>query len=124
MRWAPALPPAALAVAAVLAGHIRRIAQAGRLRVPERRAAQLLHATGRGTVLALIATPEAQRDPELSALAREAVLTAITIAPLAPASSGRAGAAITLHASLDDANELTPAELAMLREWLVRIAGA
>jgi hypothetical protein len=40
--------PAAAAAAAVLAGHIRRIAEAGRLRVSEERAAQFVHAVGCG----------------------------------------------------------------------------
>ncbi len=115
-------PPAALAAAAVLEGHVHRIAEAGRLRVPEPRAAQLIHAAGSGTVLALIATPQDQRDPHLSPLAREAVIAAITATPSASATTGRAGAAITLRATLDDADELTAAEQTLMREWLDRLA--
>lgn len=118
------LPPAALAAAAVLDDHIRRIAQVGRLAVPERRAAQLVHAAGSGTVLSLIATPAGQRDRKLSALAREAVVTAISISPPPSADLGAVGAAITLRASLADAKGLTAAEQTMLREWLDRISGA
>lgn len=117
-------PPATLAAAAVLQGHIRRIAQADRLRVPEHLAVQLVHASGSGIVLALIATPEAERDPQLSPIAREAVIAGITDAPRGSAPPGRAGAAITLLASLEGADELTVAERTLLGEWLDRITRA
>ena len=115
--------PAALDAFEVLAGHIRRIAEAGRLRVPEDRAAALVHAAGSGTTLALIATPEGRRDPELSHTAREAVLAAITAdAPAAP-EPGPAAAAVTLRAALPRTDALTASESALMREWLDRIAG-
>ena len=115
--------PAALAAFDVLAGHIRRIAEAGRLRVPEDRAAALVHAAGSGTTLALIATPGERRDPELSRAAREAVLAAITAdAPVTP-EPGAAAAAVTLRAVLPRTDALTASESALLREWLDRIAG-
>ncbi|MEU0841368.1 TetR/AcrR family transcriptional regulator [Streptomyces sp. NPDC005962] len=119
--------PAALAAFDVLAGHIRRIAEAGRLRVPEDRAAALVHAAGSGTTLALIATPGERRDPELSHAAREAVLAAITAdAPSTPEpepGAGAAAAAVTLRAVLPRTDALTASESALLREWLDRIAG-
>ena len=120
-------PPAAGAANDALAGLVHRIAEAGRLRVPERRAAQLLHAAGRGTTLALIALPESERDPELSRAAREAVIAAITTdtpaagAPPSPAES-LVPAAVTLRALLPYAEELSDAERALLQEWLTRIA--
>lgn len=115
--------PAALDAFDVLAGHIRRIAEAGRLRVPEDRAAALVHAAGSGTTLALIATPEERRDPELSHTARDAVLAAITTdAPAAP-EPGPAAAAVTLRAALPRTDALTASESALMREWLDRIAG-
>lgn len=85
-----------------------------------------MHAAGSGTTLALIATPEENRDPELSSTAREAVIAAITTgesatgrasSPVAPAT-----AAVTLRALLPRTEALTPAELGLLREWLDRIA--
>jgi len=90
--------PAALAAAEVLAGHIRRIAEAGRLRVSEERAAQLVHAAGCGTTLTLIARPENGRDPALSEMAREAVIAAITTDAPAPAPPGPVSAAVALRA--------------------------
>ncbi|MGW2327402.1 TetR/AcrR family transcriptional regulator [Streptomyces sp. NPDC001700] len=117
--------PAALAAFDVLAGHIRRIAEAGRLRVPEERAAALVHAAGSGATLALIATPEERRDPGLSHAAREAVLAAITTAaaPAAPeCEPGPGSAAVTLRAVLSRSDALTASESALMREWLDRIA--
>lgn len=46
-----ASPPAAVVAAEVLAGKIRRIAEAGRPRAAEERAADLVHATACGTLL-------------------------------------------------------------------------
>src|ERR1700738_706030 len=57
-----AAPPAAVAAFEILAAHIHRIAEAGRLRVSEEHAAQLVHAAGGGTTFALIAMPEERRD--------------------------------------------------------------
>jgi AcrR family transcriptional regulator len=121
--------PAARAAADVLAGQVRRIAAAGRLRVGEERAAQLIHAAGCGMTLTLIALPPAQRDPALSVLARESVIAAVTVSPPAgsgavgAAPAGPAGAAGALRASLPEVTVLSAAERGLLDEWLVRIAG-
>jgi AcrR family transcriptional regulator len=111
----------------VLEEHIARIARAGRLRVPEATAAHLVHAGGSGTVFALLALDEDERDPRLSDLAREAVIAAIsTDAPVASA-GGVAPAAIALHAALggdgdgDGDAVLTAGERTLLGEWLRRL---
>jgi AcrR family transcriptional regulator len=114
--------PAAAAAYDVLAKHIRRIAEAGRLRIPEDRAAALVHAAGSGTTLALIATPADSRDLELSITAREAVIAAITTDAPAASSTGPAAAAVTLRALLPQTGSLTEAELGLMREWLGQIA--
>ena len=98
--------PAAEAGLAVLRGRIHRVAAAGRLRVPEPRAAELVHAAGTGTLLALLAAPPESRDPGLADAMWEAVA----------------------HRILTDAPEpdavpaapLTDAERALLAEWLAR----
>ncbi|OLR92408.1 TetR/AcrR family transcriptional regulator [Actinokineospora bangkokensis] len=113
--------PALAATTDVLAQHIHRIAVAGRLRVPEARAAALVHAAGSGTTLSLIATPPPERDPDLSPTAREAVIAAITTEGAA-ATPGPGAAAITLRASLDDLDRLSAGEKALLAEWLDRVA--
>jgi hypothetical protein len=106
----------------VLTKHIRRIAEAGRLRVPEDRAATLVHAAGCGTTLTLIATPEDRRAPELSPTAREAIIAAITTDAPAAAAPGPAAAAVTLRAVLPQTDALTAPERGLMQEWLDRIA--
>ena len=115
------VPPAARRAAEVLAQHVRRIAEAGRLRVGEERAAQLVHAAGSGTTLTLIALPPDRRDPALSDLAREAVIAAITTDAPAHVAPGPVGAATALRAVLPQTDALTGPERALLHEWLDRV---
>lgn len=115
-------PPAALAGFEMLAAKIRRIAEAGRLRVDEERAAYLIHAAGSGVTLTLIAMPEESRDMTISELGREAVIAAITTGDSVAAEPGLVGAAVTLRAALPQTSALTPHEKALLQEWLERIA--
>jgi AcrR family transcriptional regulator len=129
--------PAAREAAVILAGQVRRIAEAGRLRVSEERAAQLIHAAGSGLTFALIAVPEPDRDPGLSHLARESVIAAVTIPDNAAGQDGNgpdatpAGSpapavthAVALRAQLPRTTVLTPAERTLMAEWLNRIATA
>jgi AcrR family transcriptional regulator len=119
-----ATPPPALAAAdANLRQLVNRLARAGRLAVPEERATQLIHACSRGTVMMLLSLPEAERDPELSATAREAVFAAIAL-PGEPdeAASPAASAAITLRAGLESLDVLSPGEQLLMAELLDRIA--
>ncbi|MEV0664545.1 TetR/AcrR family transcriptional regulator [Actinomadura luteofluorescens] len=120
----PGRPPAPAAVAGIeiLSARVRRIAEAGRLRVSEERAVRLVHAAGSGTTIALIAMPEDGRDPGLSVMAREAVIAAIATDAPVPATPGPAGAAIALRAALPQAAALTEPERGLMREWLDRIA--
>ncbi|KIF66735.1 TetR family transcriptional regulator [Streptomyces sp. AcH 505] len=119
-----AATPAAVAASELLAGYIHRVAEAGRLRVAEERAVQLIHAAGGGTALMLIALPEDRRDPVLSDLAREAVIAAVTTDAPGPATPGPVGAAVALRAVLPQTSALTERERGLLGEWLDRIAGA
>ncbi|MFG1946376.1 TetR/AcrR family transcriptional regulator [Nonomuraea sp. NPDC048826] len=116
--------PAARQAAEILAGIIRRIAEAGRLAVPEERAALLVHAAGRGMTLTLISLPEDQRDPALSETARESVIAAITTdpPPAAPAHDGPVAAAVALRAALPRTTALNAPERVLLADWLDRIA--
>lgn len=123
-RAAASPRPAAGAAAGVLTTHIRRIAEAGRLRVGEERAAQLVHAACSGTALTLIALPEDRRDPALSGLAREAVIAAITTGTPSPEQPGPVSAAVALRALLPQTSVLTTHERALLHEWLDRIASS
>ncbi len=104
---------------------VRALALAGRLRVSEEQAAQLMHASASGVVLTLLSLPQEKRDPGLSLLARESVMAAIsTDAPAArtgKASSGFASAAVTLRARLPEVSVLTPGERLLLDELLSRL---
>jgi AcrR family transcriptional regulator len=113
--------PAAREAAEILAGLVRRIAQAGRLRVSEERAAHLVHSAGAGMTLQLIGLLPEQRDPALSTLARESVIEAVTTDIPTGGQHGVAGNAIALRAALPQLTELSAAERALLDEWLRRI---
>jgi AcrR family transcriptional regulator len=115
--------PAAVAAFRMLQQRIKAIAAAGRLKVAEHLAADLVHAAGCGTVLALLVVPEERRDMRLSRLACDAVLAAIiTDAPVTEA-PGSAAAATALRATLAEATVLTDGERHVLSEWLDRLAG-
>jgi AcrR family transcriptional regulator len=107
---------------AVLRQRVRRVARAGRLRVPEHRAVALIHAAGTGVVFTLINQTDDERDGTLADLAWEAVCTTILIDPHAAEPSGPAIAAVTLRAALPDLPALTAHEGALLGDWLDRIA--
>lgn len=115
-------PPAVLAGIGVLRERVRRIARAGRLRVPEDRAVTLVHAVGTGTIATLLASPEGDRDPDLSRTAREAVLAAITTDRAGEGPANPTVLAVGLRAHLDDADRLSPGERLLLRELLDRLA--
>ena len=105
----------------VLREGIARVARAGRLRISEARAANLFHATACGTVLSLIATPEAVRDAGLSEAAREAALAAMVRDESDPPLAGVA-AAIALKAALPEVTVLSESERRLLAEWLDRLS--
>jgi len=112
----------------VLARRVHRLAMAGRLRVPEHRAVELVHAAGTGAVLTLLARPPQDRDPQLGEDLLEAVLARVLHDEPGPAPTtepdAAAAAAVTLRARADDLAGLTAAERALLVEWLDRVAGA
>jgi len=117
--------PAAREAEAMLHAIVERVAEAGRLRVSVERAARLVHATGMGVVLTQIATPDGERDSELSVTARETVLARILIDAAEPSGADDlSGRAIALRAGLPGATALTDAERVLLSEWLDRIADA
>jgi AcrR family transcriptional regulator len=106
----------------VLRRRIRRIALAGRLRVSEARAMFLIQSVCTGTVLSMLSLPEPERDPGLSELARESVMSAITGEEVAKANPGARGSAIALRASLGETSLLSTGERHLIAELLDRIA--
>ena len=115
--------PAALAGIAVLRSRVRRLALAGRLRMAEERAVALIHAAGVGTITTLLATPQDERDPQLSTVARDIVLAALVADPSEQAGDALAPLAVSLRAHLDTADTLTPGERLLLQELMNRLAG-
>jgi AcrR family transcriptional regulator len=123
MHTARRTPDGRAAVAAglaVLQARVHRVAEAGRLRVTERRAVELIDAAGTGVVFTLIDQAADERDDALADTAWEAVCAAI-LAGESTAVPGPAAAAVTLRAALPDLKALTPAERALLGDWLDRI---
>ena len=119
---ARAASPAFAAGLAVMRRRINAIARAGRLRVSEERAADLLQAMSIGTVLTLLAQPENQRDVGFSAAARESVLTTITNDEIKDVDTLPRAAATTLRASLGRLAVLSHGEKALVSELMERIA--
>jgi AcrR family transcriptional regulator len=110
----------------ILRDSVHRVAEAGRLRISEDLAAQMVHAAGCGTALALLAQPAGQRDAALSTANREAVIAAIiTDGASAQTDTGTVDpvtTAVALRAVLPRTSALTKRERALLEEWLERLA--
>ncbi|MEU4716233.1 TetR/AcrR family transcriptional regulator [Micromonospora purpureochromogenes] len=120
-----ARPTAARVAADIFRQLVVRVAEAGRLRVDVDRAAEMVHAASCGVTLTLIQGGA----PGLSVATREAVVTAICAdSPAARAvrpPDRPVRHAVALRAALPQlAGDLTPAERALLAEWLDRLAGA
>lgn len=112
--------PAATAGLEVLRARVHRVAAIGRLRVPEGRAVELIHAAGTGAVLTLLLTPPEQRDLGLADAMYEAVMRSIlTDMPALPADN-TAATAVAFRALAPKLTILTDAERALLAEWLDR----
>jgi AcrR family transcriptional regulator len=106
----------------VLQARVHRVAEAGRLRVTERRAVELIQAAGTGVVFTLIDQAEDERDDTLADTAWESVCATILSDASTAAITGPAAAAVTLRATLPDLKALTAAERALLGDWLDRVA--
>jgi AcrR family transcriptional regulator len=118
---------------AVLHERVRRVAAAGRLRVAEKRAVDLIHAAGTGVTFTLIDQPESERDEALADTAWEALCARILADPgpvagtaptTAAPTAAPTAAAVTLRAALPGLTVLSPSERALLGDWLDRIAGS
>ncbi|MEU4693941.1 TetR/AcrR family transcriptional regulator [Actinoplanes sp. NPDC023714] len=105
----------------VLWQRVHRVAAAGRLRVSERRAVDLIRSAGSGVVLTLIDTPEPDRDPGLADAAWDALAAAILTDPVT-SPAGPVAAAVTLRAALPELTAFSAAERELLGEWLDRLA--
>ena len=108
----------------ILLERVHRVALAGRLTVPERRAVEMIRAAGTGVVHTLLTIAPADRDLALVEAVYGAVKRAIIVdAPVVPL-GGAAAAAIALRANLFIVTVLSAAEEALMADWLDRIADA
>lgn len=121
--------PHSVAMAAAVRGgtermraRIQRVAAAGRLRVGESLAADILQASARGAVLTWLGQPENARDSAFITTVREAMISAVTTESSTLPEPGRAGAARALKANLPGQACLSPAEHQLLVEWLDRLS--
>ena len=112
--------PATAAGIEILRARVRRLATAGVLKVSERRALEMIHAAGSGTVLALLALPLEQRDAGLADAMFEAVLAAIVVTAPAPALDGPPAVAVSFATIIPELPALSDAERALLTEWVAR----
>ena len=110
---------------AVLAARIHRVALAGRLRVGEQRAVDLVQAAGIGAIQTLLASPPEVRDTGLPEVLYEAVLRQILTDEAPPGDRGTGSdlraAAVALRAATAELEVLSSGEQRLLAEWLDRI---
>ncbi len=112
--------PATAAGIEVLRTRVRRIAAAGLLRVDEQRAVDMIHAAGTGTVLALLSSPQDDRDPGLSDAVFDAVSAAILATAPVAQDTDISTVTVLFLTVLPDLPGLTDAERALMAEWLGR----
>jgi AcrR family transcriptional regulator len=132
LMYSPELtvPPAAAQEAhALLREILERCAAAGRLTVPPALATQMIMSANVGAALSLLTRPEQYPDPRFSERLRDSVLGSLT----RPAQTDEAReqddgavptAAATLSARLRAAQSprFTPAESALLEQWLDKLS--
>ncbi|SIS04066.1 TetR/AcrR family transcriptional regulator [Williamsia sterculiae] len=119
--------PAAQEGIRLLAQRVHRVALAGRLRVGEGEAVEIIHAAGTGAISTIIARSEGNRDLRLADAMFAATLDQILTRADEPAgvtSDPDRSHAIALRARVENVTALSPGERALFAEWLDRIIGA
>jgi len=106
----------------ILTTRVRRVAAAGRLRVPERRAVRLLQAAGTGAVLTVLSMPPEDRGLDLTDAMYETVTHAILTDQPPWNGASTTAAAVTFRTVVPELSALSPIERALLTEWLDRAA--
>ncbi|MFF4362037.1 TetR/AcrR family transcriptional regulator [Streptomyces sp. NPDC001604] len=131
LMYSPELtaPPAAVQEAhALLHGILERCAAAGRLTVPPALATQMIMSANVGAALSMLTRPEQYPDPQFSERLRDSVLDSLTrpVGTREPEGGDSAVpvAAATLAARLRAAQSqvFTPAESALLEQWLDKLS--
>jgi len=116
--------PAQVKGVEILAERVHRIAAAGRLRVSEERAVNLIRSAGIGTVHTLLSLPPEQADPQLADAAFEAVARAVLVDEPAVSAQEPAAVVAAFRTLLPELAGLSRAEAGLLDEWLRRDAVA
>jgi AcrR family transcriptional regulator len=114
------LSPAAQSGKQILETRVHRIAAAGRLRVGERHAVDLIQAAGIGVIQTLLGTPADARDPRLADSMFDAVLGQILTDVPVRADGATMAAVVAFRAVAPDLDALSAAERDLLTEWLDR----
>ncbi|MCW4459998.1 TetR/AcrR family transcriptional regulator [Microbacterium sp. MPKO10] len=112
--------PAAQAGLEILQTRVHRVAEAGRLRVSERRAVDLIRSAGSGVTFTLLTTPPDDRDPALVAAMIDSVLREILIDAPQRADSSHRATAVSFRAIAPELTALSDAERGLLVDWLDR----
>ena len=81
----------------------------------------MIQAAGNGTIQILLASPAADRDPELATAMLDAVLGQILSGASSEAPHTPVAAAVALRAFAPDLDVLTDSERRLLSEWLDRL---
>ncbi|RXH55366.1 Transcriptional regulator, TetR family [Granulicella sibirica] len=103
--------------------HIASVAAAGRLRIPVDRAVALLHSAAMGIVVSLLQSQPRERDLTLSSMARDNALSMIAITEPTPLrKSALSAAASAIQAAVRVEDGFSTSEIALLKEWLKRLA--
>ena len=104
----------------VLRARVGRVAAAGRLKISERWAVDLLNAASSGAILALLGMPVYARDLELADTLFDAVAREIlTDAPATPV-AGPVAAAVAFRTAVPELKGLSDTERSLMVEWLDR----
>ena len=104
----------------MLESRVHRLATAGRLRVSEPRAVDLIQAAGIGTIQTLLSTPAGQHDPGLADAMFQSVLEHITDRPEKTRQDGPKASAVAFRAIAPQLDMLSESERLLLTEWLDR----
>lgn len=112
--------PATAAGIEILQTRVHRIAATGRLRIPERRAVDLIRAAGTGAVLTLVSMPPEHRDLALADTMYAAVMHAVLTDTPPHVDDTTTAAAVAFRTVVPNLDRLTHAERALMTEWLDR----
>ena len=113
--------PAARLGKNVLEARVRRVAAAGRLKVPEGRAVGLIQSAGMGVVTTILATAPTERDLGLADAVFEGVLAQILTDASEAEVSGPLPIIVAFRAIVPELDQLSDPERRLLSEWLDRL---